>query len=137
VSELPPITVSSLDLERLEALLQRLPFERRQELEHLEAELRRANIVEPQEVPPTLVTMNSTVRFADEATGKEFERTLCYPHGMDGTPGKVSVFAPVGSALLGLSLGQHIDWELPGGGTMRVRIIEIVYQPERSGELNR
>lgn len=137
MSQLPPITVSTLDLERIEALLDRIPARDNAQLESLCAELARANVVEPQQVPPTVVTMNSTVRFLREDTGKEFEVTLCYPKDADGSPDKVSVLAPIGSALLGLSVGQHIQWPLPGGHIARVRVTDVTYQPEREGEYNR
>ncbi|ACN16462.1 GreA2 [Desulforapulum autotrophicum HRM2] len=46
----------------------------------------------------------------------------------------ISILAPVGSALLGLSIGDKIEWPKPGGGNLKVRITEIIYQPERSGD---
>jgi regulator of nucleoside diphosphate kinase len=58
--------------------------------------------------------------------------TLVYPKDMDSSDRKISILAPVGSALLGLSQGAQIEWPKPGGGILRVRIEEIVYQPERS-----
>lgn len=132
----PKITLSSVDAERIEALLDSLPgaFAGRAELE---AELDRADIVEPDKVPPTVVTMNSTVRFRVESSRDQFELTLVYPKDADGSAGKISLLAPVGSALLGLSQGDEIEWPRPGGGTMRVAIEEVTYQPERAGELHR
>ncbi|RFA26555.1 nucleoside diphosphate kinase regulator [Alkalilimnicola ehrlichii] len=137
MAELPNITVSSLDLERIEALLDELPPNAAAQLKGLEEELERAEVLEPEEIPPTLVTMNSTVRFVEEESGKEFELTLCYPHAVDGKPGKVSILAPVGSALLGLSVGQVIDWPRPDGRSIRVRVVDLMYQPERAGDYNR
>jgi len=136
VSELPGITLSSLDVSRLEALLAGLSNPGA-ESDALQDELDRANVVEPHEVPPTVVTMNSTVRFAVEQTGEEFEMTLCYPRDVNGQPGRVSVLAPIGSALLGLSVGQEIDWPVPGGKIRHVRIVDVTYQPERAGDLHR
>lgn len=133
----PQITVSSLDLHRLEQLLESLSTEELASHASLLEELERAQIVEPEEVPPTLVTMNSTVRFRTEPDGKEFERTLVYPGSADGSPERVSVLAPIGSAMLGLSVGDSIDWPVPRGGSMTVRVMEILYQPEASGELHR
>jgi len=129
----PEITVSMADLERLEGLLGELRAGAPEIAEGLRSELDRAKIVEPEEVPPDVVTMNSTVRFTDEETGKEFERTLCYPHEATGGSDKVSILAPLGSALLGLSVGQSIDWPVPGGRTARIRILEVVSQPGRPG----
>ncbi|MDX9873568.1 MAG: nucleoside diphosphate kinase regulator [Spongiibacteraceae bacterium] len=129
----PSITVSSQDLQRLEALLDTIDTPA---ADALAEELERATVIEPDAVPPTLITMNSKVRFRFEDTGEEVERTLCYPRDA-GQEGAVSVFAPIGSALLGLSVGDVIDWPVPGGKARRVRILDLVYQPERAGELHR
>lgn len=137
MSELPSITVSSLDLERLETLLEGVPAHSNPEIEGLRSELLRANIVDPREMPPTVVTMNSKVRFVVEDSGKELELTLCYPRDLDGQPDKVSILAPIGSALLGLAVGQSIEWPLPGGKLARVRIVDVIYQPERAGDYRR
>jgi regulator of nucleoside diphosphate kinase len=93
--------------------------------------------VAPKDVPPTVVTMNSTVRFDVEHTGESFCMTLVYPKDVDDSGDKISVLSPVGSALLGLAQGESIDWTKPGGGTLKVRIKEVVYQPERAGEFHR
>ena len=66
----PPITISSLDYERIETLLESDAAQNMPGIEALEAELLRANVVEPNEVPPGLVTMNSTVKFEDLGTGQ-------------------------------------------------------------------
>lgn len=133
----PKIVISSRDLERLETLLDSLPHQELPGRDALEAELARAEIVEPQDVPPTVVTMNSTVRFRVESSSKEFHLTLVYPKDADASGGTISILAPVGSALLGLSVGDEIEWPKPGGGALRVRIDEVTYQPERSGEYHR
>lgn len=134
--ELPRIIVSSEDVRRLEDLLEKQD-QSHPVVELLWEELNRAEVVRPENVPPTVVTMHSTVRFVAERSGKELELTLCYPREIDGAPGKVSILAPVGSALLGLAVGQTIDWPVPGGGNERYRIVDVVYQPERAGELHR
>lgn len=130
----PHITISSQDLERLEILLDSLPpgsFPGKQDLEE---ELERATIVEPANISPTVVTMNSTVRFRIEPSGESFCLTLVYPRDVDAEGRTISILAPVGSALLGLSLGDEIQWPRPGGGVLRVRIEDIIYQPERAGD---
>lgn len=135
----PTITVSSLDADRLYHLIDSLPARFFNGEDKLETELARANVVSPSAVPPTIVTMNSTVKFAIEskqlaAKQNEFELTLVYPKDMDASGKKISILAPVGSALLGLSQGDEIEWPKPGGGLLKVTIKEIVYQPEREGE---
>lgn len=133
MAELPPITVSSQDLERLYALLERLPAENFANAAALENELMRANVLETHEIPPDVVTMRSIVRFVINPSGKVFELLLCYPDEMDDNPNKVSILAPIGSAILGMSVGQQIEWPAPGGGNISVRIVAVTWQPERVG----
>jgi len=131
----PKIILSSQDLERLEALLYALGNNLSPDKAALLQELGRADVLEPQEIPPTVVTMNSTVRFTVE-NRDEFCLTLVYPKDVDGQPDRISVLAPVGSALLGLSVGDSMAWPMPGG-VVHVTIEELVYQPERAGEFHR
>lgn len=133
----PALILSSLDADRLHALLERLPDSAFAGKDALEAELLRAEVVAPEQVPPHVVTMNSTVRFRVAGTQQEFCLTLVYPKDATGTGDTISVLAPVGSALLGLRQGDEIEWPRPGGGVLRVRIDEVVYQPERAGEYHR
>ena len=133
----PPITLSSQDLDRIEALLAALPSSALAGKAELQAELDRAEVLAPEEMPATVVTMNSTVKFSIKETGKEFCLTLVYPRDMDGSADLISIFAPVGSALLGLSIGDELAWPGPGSKPMTVRVTEVVYQPERAGELHR
>lgn len=129
----PEIVLSSLDSERLYSLIDSLPKNSVPGIEELEEELGRAKVVEPKEIPASIVTMNSTVRFFVESTKKEFELTLVYPKNVDSNGKTISILAPVGSALLGLSIGDQIEWPRPGGGFLKVKIKEITYQPERAG----
>jgi regulator of nucleoside diphosphate kinase len=103
----------------------------------LRDELDRAEIVEPEQIPPSVVTMNSTVRFRIESSGEDYCLTLVYPKDVDASGDKISILAPVGSALLGLSTGDEIEWPRPGGGTIKLRIVKVVYQPEREGKFYR
>lgn len=132
----PPIVVSKLDLARLERLVYADANKSRPGIEALQDELDRATVVESAEVPPDLVTMNSRVRFVDDATGATSELTLVYPDA-PAAPDTVSVLAPAGAALLGLKAGQSIAWQVPGGRSLRLRILEITHQPEAEGQFNR
>ena len=133
----PQIILSSLDVDRIEALLAAIPASVFPGKAELQAELDRADVVAPEEVPPHVVTMNSTVQFSIVETGKEFCLTLVYPRDMDGSTDRLSIFAPVGSALLGLSVGDELAWPGPGGKSMTVKVKAILYQPESSGEMHR
>ena len=132
MSTKPSIIISSLDVERLEKILEALPHGTVGK-EELETELERAEIVEPEEIPADVVTMNSTVRFKVASSDEEFEYTLVYPKDTDGSKHKISILAPVGSAMLGLKEGDEIEWPKPGGGSLTVHIDQIVAQPEREG----
>ena len=132
----PSITVSSLDFERLESLLEKntSDFPGR---DALEAELDRADVLDPKDMPPNVVTMNSTVRFTMLESAKTNTLTLVYPKEMDGGDTKVSIFAPVGIALLGLSVGGELQMPSATGKVTTVRVDAIDYQPENAGELHR
>ena len=129
----PPIIITRVDLQRLERLLHSLE-EYGPGAEALEQELARAQVVGHDEVPAGVVTMNSRVHCREEASGKDYHLTLVYPQDAGGE-GRVSILAPVGSALLGLSVGQHIDWPAPGGKQLKLTLLAVEYQPEAAGEL--
>ncbi|HMA11257.1 MAG TPA: nucleoside diphosphate kinase regulator [Steroidobacteraceae bacterium] len=131
---LPPITVSSLDFDRLEALLQQPRWQGQPMARALEAELSRAEVRAPQQISPDVVTMNSTVTCVEELGGQHHKLTLCYPDDADSAQGRVSVLAPVGAGLLGLSVGQSIDWSIPGARPLRLRVAAIHWQPEAAGQ---
>ena len=123
----PEITISSLDAQRLFTLIESLPTKKMVGISELEEELARAIIVDPKEIPTTIVTMNSTVKFTVEASREEFLMTLVYPKDLDLKGDKISILAPVGSALLGLAQGDQIEWPKPGGGLIKITINEIFY----------
>ncbi len=125
MSELPPIKVTELDIDRLEGMLDKTPYRGDPRYNSLRDELARAIVVKEDEMPGDVVRMNSTVTFEVEESGQQFQRTLCYPHEIKGQPDTLSIFAPIGSALLGLSVGQLIDWELPDTKHRHVKIIKV------------
>lgn len=131
----PSITVSTLDLARLERLLEMPAYQDHDAALRLSDELGRARVLPPAEMPADVVTMNSRVVCIEEISGKEHHLTLVYPQQADATAGRVSVLAPIGAALLGLSIGQSIDWAAPGRPALRVRVASIAYQPEASGDM--
>ena len=137
MAAVPNIVITERDAGRLEALLAKMPAGSFPGKAALEGELDRADIVDPEGIPPTVVTMNSRIRFRVTSSNEEFALALVYPKDVDESGGTISVLAPVGSALLGLSQGDEIEWPKPGGGTLKVRIEEILYQPERAGEYHR
>ena len=128
----PRIVLSRFDHERLEKLL--LTVGPRLDLDALREEIDRADIVEPEQIPENRVTMNSRVRFVDNDSMEGHEITLVFPGNADAEQRRFSVLAPIGSALLGLSIGDAIEWPLPNGRTRRLRVEAITYQPEAAGD---
>lgn len=126
----PSIVITSQDFERLEALLDSLPRYNHTGASRLMGELRRADVVAAEQIKGNVVTMHSRVTFTVLSTGQTITATLVYPHETDGTVDKISVLAPVGSALLGLSVGQEIEWFISTTRTTRVRIDAVEYEAD-------
>lgn len=128
------IRVTQTDLQRLEELVEHQPQSRNLAL--LESELARAQIVPPEEVAADVVTMNSRVCFRDLQSGDEREVTLVYPNAASFEHGRLSVLTPVGAALLGLAVGDDIDWPMPTGDSRRLRVVAVPFQPEAAGRFD-
>ncbi len=105
----------------------------REYLEDLEAELDRAAVVSSRKVPPDIVTMNTRMLVKDLDSGKEMTIQLVFPSEADYEEGKISVMAPIGTALIGYGAGDTVEWEVPAG-IRRLKIKEIIYQPEAAGQ---
>lgn len=88
----------------------------------LRDELARAVVVPLDKVPADVATLHSRLRYLDERTGERREVEIVLPEEADPAQGRISVLAPVGAALLGLSVGQSIEWEFPRGETRRLRL---------------
>lgn len=99
----------------------------------LRRELERAIVVSSAAVPPDVATMNSRIRYTDEKDGARRAVSIVYPSQANAAKGKVSVLAPVGTALLGLSEGQSIAWDFPDGSRRRLKLEQVLYQPQRVG----
>lgn len=102
-----------------------LSFQNSSEFENLEIELDRAKIVEESAIPSGLVKMNTKFKFEVITDKKEMVITIVYPEEANFAEGKVSVLAPLGSALIGLQLNQEINWMFPDGKIKRLKILEV------------
>jgi regulator of nucleoside diphosphate kinase len=105
-------------------------------LDDLKAELRRAKMVPPEKVPRNVVTMNSSVALRDRSSGELETYTLVFPEDADIAQGRLSVLAPVGTAILGQRVGDELKWRVPDGWR-RFKIERVLYQPEREGVFDR
>jgi regulator of nucleoside diphosphate kinase len=108
----------------------------REHLDAPEAELERAHVVAPREIPGDIVTMNSAVLVRDLDTEAGMALTLVFPSDTGLELGRISILAPVGTALLGYRVGATIEWKVPGR-MRRLRIERMIYQPEASGDYHR
>lgn len=97
-------------------------------------ELERAIVVHSERIPHDVVTMHSRFIYIDEYVGIRREIELVYPDEADPAAGRVSVLAPVGSALLGLAAGRSIDWKYPGGEIHRLRVERVLFQPDPAAD---
>lgn len=132
------IQITELDRKRLlDLILEAQSGEYRKSiyLEKLRGELERAQIVPSQEIPGDVVTMNSTVTLTDLDTGEEETHTLVYPENADTTQGRVSILAPIGTAMLGYRVGDVFEWDVPAG-KRRLKVEKILFQPEASGDFD-
>lgn len=131
----PKITVSTTDLARLQGLVNSARQDSRvpvQLLDSLEGELARANVVNPWDLPADVVAMNSTIWFRDEDTEEEECYTLVYPSQADVSKNRISVMAPIGTALIGYRIGDVIEWAVPAG-ISRLRITKVQHDAEHVG----
>ena len=129
------ITLTQTDYDRLKALTSVAPDPSdldKNAFQELRAELDRAVVVDPKEIDPNVVTVNSRVLIQDVATGEEKEYTLVFPLAADFSVGKISVLVPLGTALLGFRKGDVVEWKVPGG-LRKFKIKKVLYQPEAAG----
>lgn len=107
----------------------------RHDLKGLEQELAKASVVESQEIPEDVVTMNSKVVLVDIDTHEEMNFRLVFPQDADVDRELISVLAPIGTAILGYSKGDTVEWPVPSG-IRRLQIKDILYQPEAAGDFH-
>ncbi len=130
------ITITEFDMERLRTLIdeaKRLYRDGNEYLENLEMELSRGVVVAPTDVAADVVTMNSKVCLKDLDTDEEMHVTLVFPGDADIAQSKMSVLAPIGTAMLGYRVGEVFTWKVPEG-VRRLQVKKIIYQPEASGD---
>ena len=103
----------------------------RWELRLLENELKRARIVAPKDVPFDVITLNTRAELLDLESGERMEFTLVLPRDEKINDGKISVLAPLGTAMRGYRVGDEFDWHIPHA-LRRLKVIKLHFQPEAS-----
>jgi len=130
------IYITEADMNRLQGLLETGSQFGRRDKKHLlelEDELNRARVVPSQNIPEDVITMNSKVRLRDLDSGQEIVYSLVFPGDANVSENKISIVAPIGTALIGYRVGDTIEWKVPGG-LKKFKVEEILYQPERAGD---
>ena len=123
--ELPPIIVSGIDFNRLDRLASAAAGTLPRTADFLAREIARATIAPSGFILRGVVTMGSQVEFRDDVTGQARTINLVYPDQADLAEGRLSVLSPVGAALIGLSVGQSIEWEAPNGGWRSLTVLSV------------
>jgi regulator of nucleoside diphosphate kinase len=132
------IYITEVDKKRLQKLIDEAKeFEagHKEYLLNLEHELNRAQVVSSEKIPNDVITMNSKVVLKDLDSGEEMIYSLVYPTDADLSADKISILAPVGTAILGYRLGDIIHWPVPGG-IVRLEVVNLLYQPEAAGDFD-
>jgi regulator of nucleoside diphosphate kinase len=129
------ILITRDDMARLRELVRAGRRASRRDQSHLaelDRELDRAEIIETEDLSSDVVTMHSAVRVRDLDSGRSVVYTLAFPADADIEKQRISVLAPIGTALIGYRAGDHVEWRTPGG-TKRLQIEEVLFQPEAAG----
>ncbi|PWE54080.1 nucleoside diphosphate kinase regulator [Metarhizobium album] len=128
----PKIVVGRTDHNKLTRLANGLLDKRPEVAEELLAELERASVLDDQDVPPQTVQMDSTVEYRTDGSSAARSVTLVYPGDADIAEGRISILTPIGTALLGLSVGQAIDFIANDGRKLVLSVLSISHAPHRA-----
>lgn len=132
----PSIFVTTKDVEKLRDLIRDsyyTEYRGSDYLKKLGEEIEKASVVPPDQIPSDVITLNSTARLVDQDSKEEMVYSLVFPEDADASQGKISILAPIGTAMLGYKAGDTFEWDTPGGKRV-ILVKEILYQPEEAGE---
>ena len=130
------IYITDSDMKRLKELVKvarEFGKEDERYLKELEGELDRGKIVKSKDIPNDVITMNSKVCLRDVDAQEETIYWLVFPGDADPDQDKISILAPIGTALLGYKVGDIIEWKVPAG-IVKLKVKEMLYQPEAAGD---
>lgn len=132
----PSIFITTKDAAKLRKLIREAfhsDYRGSDYLKQLAEEMEKASVVNPEQIPADVITLNSTARLVDQEANEEMVYTLVFPEDADISKGKISVLAPIGTAMLGYKTGDTFEWDTPGGKRV-LRVKQVLYQPEASGD---
>jgi regulator of nucleoside diphosphate kinase len=132
------LIINSLDYSRIQRCIsdaKQLRSINSADADKLLNELRSAQVLDPEEIPSNVVTMNSIVKLSFLNNKQQTQFQIVYPKNANFKENKISIFSPIATALIGYKVGDQIEWIVPAGPT-KIQIDEILYQPESSGDLD-
>lgn len=132
----PSIFITTKDATKLRKLIREAyhsEYRGSDYLKQLAEEMEKASVVNPDQIPADVITLNSTARLIDQETNEEMIYTLVFPEDADVSQGRISILAPIGTAMLGYKTGDTFEWDTPGGKRV-LRVKQVLYQPEASGD---
>lgn len=133
------IYITKTDRERLGALVELVRSQNEREqfayANKLEEELEFAEIVAPKDISADIITMRSKVRLKDMDACEEMEYSLVFPTEANSGEGKISILAPLATAILGRKLGDTVEFQAPAR-LRRLKVLDVLYQPESTGDYN-
>ncbi|MEZ4358150.1 MAG: nucleoside diphosphate kinase regulator [Eubacteriales bacterium] len=128
------IYLTNIDRERIKKKIDKMAENNQQidkSVKNLERELNRAIISDSKQIPRDVITMNSKALL--QLNDEEIEVSLVYPEDADLSSMKISIFSPIGTAILGYKEGNIVEWEVPSGSS-KIHIKKVLYQPEAAGD---
>ena len=132
----PSIFITTKDATKLRKLIREAyhsEYRGSDYLKQLAEEMEKASVVNSDQIPADVITLNSTARLIDQETNEEMIYTLVFPEDADVSQGRISILAPIGTAMLGYKTGDTFEWDTPGGKRV-LRVKQVLYQPEASGD---
>lgn len=90
----------------------------------LEETVANARLIDESQLDTSKVLVLSTVKLKNQNNGMEMKYTLVAESEADLKAGKISVTSPIGKGLLGKSVGEVAEIEVPNG-TLKFDILEI------------
>ena len=125
----PPIHITDADYDVIADLAIQIEHRSPELSKMLLDEIERAEIHSIDAIPADAVRLGSEVEFFDEASGATRRVRLVLPFEADMEAGRMSILTPVGAGLIGLTVGQSIDWRLSDGRPRVLKILAVDHAP--------
>jgi regulator of nucleoside diphosphate kinase len=138
IMQTPKIQITQSDYNKLRDLLRDpsvLRHEDKNCRDALSRELARARIKPADEIPEDVITLYGRARLLDLQTNEVLELSIVLPEEINVEAGRISILAPLGTAMLGCREGDIFEWNVPGGQS-RFQVAEVIFQPEATRRLN-